>query len=255
MNPVKNKIAKSGPAIGTWVGLASPTGAETLGRAGFDFLLLDAQHAGVTWDNMVHLLQAVAISGTPSVVRVGWNDPALIMRALDLGATGVVIPMVSTPAEAARAAAATRYPPLGNRSFGPLRNGATPDEANANVLCLPMVETAESLEHLEAIITTPGVDGVFIGPMDLALSLGHALDYGAFHPSVLQAVDDVVRLCHAHGKLAGTVSMNPSVTEDLLGRGIDFLTVGSDGGYVMQGARSDLEHVRSWLENNKGVTA
>jgi len=255
MNPIKAKASEGVPAIGSWVGLASDTGAEMMGRLAFDYLLLDAQHGAVTWENMVRVLQGVAITGTPALVRIGWNDPAMIMRALDLGAVGVVVPMVSTPEEAARAAAATRYPPVGTRSFGPLRNAAAPDQANDVVLCLPMIETAQSVGHLEAIIATPGVDGVFVGPIDLALSFGHPPDFTRFHPGVVEVIDEAVRVCHEHGKLAGTVSLHPAGAEDMLSRGIDFLTVGSDSGYVVQGARRDLELVKAWLEANKGASS
>jgi 4-hydroxy-2-oxoheptanedioate aldolase len=251
VNAVRAAAADGRPAVGAWVALPSGLGAEILGQVGFDFLLLDTQHGGVTWDNMLTVLQGMAASASTALVRVGWNSPELIMRALDLGAGGVVVPMVSTPQQAAEAAAATRYPPSGNRSFGPLRRGATPARANADVLCLPMIETVDGLANLEAIVATEGVDGVFVGPMDLALSLGHlALDYTAFHPAVLDAIDEVVRVCHRHHKLAGTVSLGPSGTADMLGRGIDFLTVGADGGYLRQGAQRDLALVKSLLERD-----
>jgi 4-hydroxy-2-oxoheptanedioate aldolase len=249
VNPIRAKVDGGTRAVGSWVLGPSGLGAEILGSAGFDFLLLDAQHGGVTWDNMLTVLQGMGTSPTTALVRVGWNNPELIMRALDLGATGVVVPMVSTPEEAARAAAATRYPPAGNRSFGPVRRPASPAQANENVLCLPMIETAEGLANLEAIVTTDGVDGVFVGPVDLALALGHtAIDYSAVHPAVLEAIEEIVRVCHLHGKLAGTVTLGATGIAEMLGRGIDFLTTGSDSGYLRQGARRDLDAVQEWVQ-------
>jgi 4-hydroxy-2-oxoheptanedioate aldolase len=159
--------------------------------------------------------------------------------------------MVSTPEEAARAAAATRYPPLGYRSFGPVRKPSPPAQANDNVLCLPMIETADGLANLEAIVATDGVDGIFVGPVDLALGLGHtAVDYSAVHPAVLEALDRIIEVCHRHGKLAGTVTLGATGIADLLGRGIDFLTTGADNIYLRQGARRDLDAVAAWLSSN-----
>jgi 4-hydroxy-2-oxoheptanedioate aldolase len=111
VNPIREKVGQGRPAVGSWILSPSGLAAEVLGSAGFDFLLLDAQHGGVTWDNMLTVLQGMGGSPSQAIVRVGWNEPELIMRALDLGAGGVVIPMVSTPEEAARAAGATRCPP------------------------------------------------------------------------------------------------------------------------------------------------
>jgi 4-hydroxy-2-oxoheptanedioate aldolase len=248
VNPIRTKVAAGRPAVGAWVLQPSGLGAEVLGAAGFDFLLLDAQHGGVTWDNLLTVLQGMAGSASTALVRVGWNNPELLMRALDLGATGVIVPMVSTPEEAARAAAATRYPPAGNRSFGPVRRAVSPQQANEDVLCLPMIETADGLANLEAIVATAGVDGVFVGPVDLALALGHtAVDYSSVHPAVLEALDEIVAMCHRYGKLVGTVTLGATGVAEMLGRGIDFLTTGSDSGYLRQGARRDLDLVQTWL--------
>ncbi len=248
MSGIREKAAAGAPAIGAWTLLPTVIGTETLAKAGFDFLLVDAQHSSVTWEQLLGLVQAAKAGGGDALVRVEWNDPARIMRALDLGATGVVVPMVSTPEQARDAARATRYPPEGFRSFGPLRMTGTAAAANEAVLCLPMIETAEALENLEAIIATEGVDGVLIGPVDLALSLGLPADYTRFADPVLDAVDEVVRLCRVHGKLAGTASLSPALTEDLLGRGVHWLCVGSDNAYVRKGAAADLELVRRILE-------
>lgn len=246
MSRLRDAAAEARTAVGAWVLLPTVLGTETLGKAGLDYLLLDVQHSSIGWDDLLGLVQAAKVGGSDALVRVEWNDPARIMRALDLGATGVVVPMVSTPEQARQAALAVRYPPEGVRSFGPLRPGTPPDRANAEALCLPMVETAEALDHLEAIISTDGVDGVFVGPVDLALSLGLPADYTSFAPQVMDAVDEVVRLCREHGKLSGTASLSAALTQDLLSRGLHFLTFGSDNGYLRQGAARDLALVQQW---------
>ena len=146
MDKVREAIAAGRPSFGSWLSLADPIAAELIGRAGFDFVIADTQHGGVTWENLLPVLQAVELGGASALVRVGWNDPMQIMRALDLGALGVIVPMVSTPEQAYSAAQAARFPPDGVRSFGRVRSHYTssPDQV-AEPLCFVMIETADAM--------------------------------------------------------------------------------------------------------------
>ena len=172
------------------------------------------------------------------------------MRALDLGAVGVIVPMVNTPDDARRVARALRYPPEGIRSFGATRvKHATPDEANRDVMALAMIETAEGLENVEAIAGTPGIDGLFIGPVDLALSMGLGVNAANDkHPKLLEAYDRTVAAATAHGKFVGTLAFSPELLEWWLERGVRFLTIHSDRTYLTRGATADVALAKKMTE-------
>src|SRR5579871_1937588 len=173
MNRIREALVDGRPSFGAWCCLEGSLAAEFMGGAGFDWVIVDAQHGAPAVAGLVPVLQALQIGGTPAVVRVPWTDPPTIMRVLDLGAAGVLVPMVNNPADAAAAAAAMRYPPDGIRSYGQTRpRYASTADANADVVLLVMIETVEALANVAAIAETPGVDGLFVGPVDLGLSLG-----------------------------------------------------------------------------------
>jgi 4-hydroxy-2-oxoheptanedioate aldolase len=162
---------KGRETVGTWCSLPSPGAVETVAQSGFDWVVVDWQHGQFGGESLGIMIQVASLAGAVPLVRVPLNEPWLIQKALDLGAHGIIVPLVNTRAEAERAAAACRYPPLGVRSFGPIRAARTigwePDQANAEVVCIVQIETAESLENVEQIAATPGVDALFVGPADL----------------------------------------------------------------------------------------
>ncbi|HEY1275945.1 MAG TPA: aldolase/citrate lyase family protein [Thermoleophilaceae bacterium] len=187
--------------------LPSPLAAEVQSASGPDWLCIDLQHGLIGEEEMRVMVQAVAIRGTPVVARVAWNEPGAIMRALDAGVDGVIVPMVNSPEEARRAAEATRFPPDGNRSWGPLRPAlAEPDyspaRANRQVVCLVMVETVQAFEQLDAILEQPGVDGIFVGPRDLSISLGGAPSGLDGSHELREIADRVARACAQRGLVA-----------------------------------------------------
>lgn len=246
MDTVRAAAAAGRPSFGAWLTLRDPVSAETVGRAGLDWAILDTQHGAIGWDDVAGVLQALELGGARGLVRTGWNDPMQIMRALDLGAVGVVVPMVSNASEARAAAEATRYPPAGVRSFGPVRNfySAAPAD-RPEPLCFVMIETAQALENLEAIAATPGIDGLFVGPVDLALSLG--LGPALVMPEqVLAAVDAVVAACGRHGLISGCPSLGVENGQVLATRGVRFIVLGSDAGWIRRGAAADIGRARAW---------
>ena len=246
MDNIREAAAAGQTTFGSWVSLSDPVSIEMMGKAGFDWVILDTQHGGINWDNLLPAIQALDLGGTRALVRVGWTDSMQIMRALDLGALGVVVPMVSTAAQALLAAQATRYPPHGIRSFGPVRNYYGSTGSTTEPLCFVMIETAEAMENLDAIAATPGVDGLFVGPVDLALSLG--LGAALQMPEqVLAAIDKVVAVCRRHGKIAGSAALGAPNAKNLMERGMQFLTLGSDAGFVRRGAAADVELARQWI--------
>ncbi len=207
-----------------------------MASAGFDWVCVDVQHGLIGYQEMLVMLQAVAVVGVPSIVRVPWNDPGWIMKALDAGAAGVIVPMVNSPAEAAAAVGACRYPPDGYRSWGPTRASLgvpdySPELANRSVICAVMVETVAALEQLAEIVSVPGVDAVFIGPSDFALSMGFGPRTD--EPEHRRLLEAVPAVCRDHGVVAGIACGSA----ELLARW-------RQAGYTMLAAPSDLVTLR-----------
>jgi 4-hydroxy-2-oxoheptanedioate aldolase len=250
MNVIQEAMAAGRPTFGVWADAPSQGSVEVLGRSGIDWVLLDMQHGGVEEHNLLPLIQAAELGGAGALVRVGWTDPRLIMRVLDLGAIGVVVPMVSTRAQATIAAQAVRYPPLGNRSFGPLRRFYDPGSGDAPHTCIVMIETVEALDNVDDIVATPGVDGVLVGPVDLAFALGLGLDVTGSHPTLLEATDKVIHACKRHGKIPCGVAMNAGNAELLLEHGMRLVTIGSDAGYIARGIAEDVKRAKGWATAN-----
>ena len=247
MDRIRDAIAAGRASFGSWVSTGDPMLAEVIGKLGYDWVILDTQHGAIDWHQLLTSFQALDLGGTRALVRVGWTDPMQIMRAMDLGALGVIVPMVSTAEQAAIAAQATRYPPRGNRSFGPVRNYYAPPAGETPVepFCFVMIETAEAMDNLDAIAATPGVDGMFVGPVDLALALG--LGPALVMPDrVLAAIDAVVAACERHGIIPGCASLGMPNAKALMDRGVRFLTLGSEVGLIRRGAAADLEQVKAW---------
>jgi 4-hydroxy-2-oxoheptanedioate aldolase len=240
MNRIRAALAEGRPSFGGWSTLGDSHAAELMGSAGFDWIIADTQHGSVTNAELVKVLQALAVTGTDAVVRIPWTDAPTIMRVLDFGAAGVIVPMVNSPEEAALAASAMRYPPLGIRSMGPTRGAFTSTEAaNEDAVLLVMVETAEALERVDDIAAVPGVDGIFVGPVDLGLSLGLPLDWTGTSPEVLAAMDRIIAAAHKAGIFVGTVSSSPDHAKDLVARGVSFVSLGADVGYIRAGIARD----------------
>jgi 4-hydroxy-2-oxoheptanedioate aldolase len=245
MDIVREAVSAGRPVISSWVALGSTVGGELMGKAGYDCVILDTQHGGVGWGDVLPMIQALELGGTPTLVRVGWNDQAQIMRALDLGALGVVVPMVSTPEDALMAAQAVRYPPNGVRSYGPVRSYYSADAKPVDPLCFVMIETAQAMENLDAIAATPGVDGLLIGPVDLALSLGLGVVL-SMNDVVLAAVDRVVDACRRHNRISASATISVAYARTLVDHGIQLVAQGSDSGFIRRSAASELEQMRAW---------
>ena len=234
--PVTVREVLSKPAVGGWCVMPGSVSAEVMARAGFDWVCIDLQHGLIGYQEMLAMLQGVAVAGVPALVRVPWNDPSWIMKALDAGAAGVIVPLVNSPAEAAAAAGACRYPPDGYRSWGPVRASLgvadfTPELANRSVVCAVMVETVPALEQLDEIVSVAGVDAVFIGPSDFALSMG--LPPRSDEPEHRKRLETVPAICHQHGVIAGIACGNA----ELMARW-------REAGYTMLAAPSDMVLLR-----------
>jgi 4-hydroxy-2-oxoheptanedioate aldolase len=239
------KWRRGEPSIGGWLQLPTTHSAELMAHAGFDWLCIDLQHGMVEPVDLARMLPAISTTDTTPLVRVTQNDPGQIMRALDLGAMGVIVPLVNTRAQAEAAIAACRYPPVGMRSFGPIRAAlyggrGYATEANDQIACIVMIETAEALEHLEAIVSTPGLDAVYIGPADLALSLGLPAQGDTDHPRHVETVQHIRSVCKNHNVPCGIHTAGLDYTRRRLAMGFDFVTLGGDVGFMMRMANAEL---------------
>lgn len=240
------------PTVGAWLTANSAFNAETMAHVGFDWLCIDMQHGIVDYADTVAMLQAISTTEVVPLVRVPWNDPATIMKALDAGASGVVVPLVNNGEEAARAVAACRYPPEGIRSSGPARarlvNGADYVEAaNSEVACIVMIETAEALGKLDEILGTPGVDAAYIGPADLAFAIGLPGKGDNPHPRHLETVTAIIEACKRHGVAPGIHTNSVEYATKYLELGCQMVTLGSDTGFMAAKAGADLKTVRGTL--------
>lgn len=243
-NQFKRFLQSRQPQIGLWMSLANAYTAEICATAGFDWLLVDGEHGPNDVRSMLAQLQAVAAYPGHAVVRAVSDDVALVKQLLDIGAQTLLIPMIDDAEQARRMVAATRYPPQGRRGVGSYvarvsRWGAREDylaDANDEVCLLVQAETRAALHNLEAICAVDGIDGIFIGPADLAASLGHRGD--ANHPDVLAAIDDALRRIVAGGKAAGILTTDQARARHYLELGCTFVAVGLDVSLLAAGVRA-----------------
>ncbi len=235
--------------LGGWLSLGNTHTAEMMANAGFDWICCDLQHGLVDYDDLKGMLPAISTTAVTPIVRVAYNHPDQIMKVLDAGAMGVIVPLVNTRAEAEAAVGACLYPPLGYRSFGPIRAAlyggqGYAAEANGEIACIVMIETKQAVEHLESIVTTPHLGGVYIGPNDLALSLGLPARGDTDEPLHLKTVETILTTCKRHHVPVGIHTSSLEWSKRRLEAGFDFVTIGSDAGFVMQGAVASLSAMR-----------
>lgn len=250
-NQLKAKLASGQNAVGLSCMLGDPQIAEEFAMAGFDYIYIDQQHGLTPHGHLIEMLRSIAVSTTTPLVRVAANDSVHIGQALDAGAEGVIVPMVEDAESAAAAARSARYFPEGQRSWGPMRAtyglGTNPAAVNAEVLCLVMIETAKGVENVDRIVSTPGVDGVYIGPADLAVSLG-SLPLGieqTTDTAPLTAIRRIREACQQNGKHVA-ITGRPETRH---AEGFDVVTAGSDIGMV----RSSVEMLRKTMTKEKGT--
>jgi 4-hydroxy-2-oxoheptanedioate aldolase len=236
-NKIKQGLRAGEVQVGLWCSLANHLTVEVVGGAGFDWLMLDTEHAPNDLTMVHNQLQAMDRGGASAVVRPPWNDTVTIKRYLDLGVQTLLVPMVQTVQEAQRAVAATRYPPLGVRGLATLtrandygRTKSYLGQCHEEICVIVQLETRQSLENLEAIAAVEGVDALFIGPADLSADLGYLGQSN--HPEVRQVIDDTIARILRTGKAAGILTPDESYAQRCIERGVTFVGVGSDSGLL-----------------------
>jgi len=251
--PLARKLRAGETVYSAWTTLASPLLVEALAREGFAAVNLDSQHGMWEMSSIIAGIGAVRAGGASPLVRVPLEDFAMVSRALDLGAEAIIAPMINTGTDARRFAAAAKYPPLGERSWGPVRammlQGQTPPtdylrEANDGTLTMAMIETPSALNNADEIAATPGIDCLFVGPYDLATSLsaGKAQDITA--PEVERAVDAICAAATKAGKIPGIYCRDAVRALQMAKRGFRFIAVASDLGIVREGGAAILKALK-----------
>lgn len=255
MNPFIERLRPGhGPVpLGTFLMSASPLVAEAIGCNGFDLAIVDAEHSPIDVADVARILQAIGNTAMVPVVRAPWNEPVVIKRLLDAGASTLLLPFIQDADDARRAVAATRYPPEGIRGMAGLsrasRFGTRPDHfrtANATIGVVVQIETLQGVAQLEAIAAVPGVDALFVGPTDLAGSMG--LHGDANHAQVREVVADVARRCKAIGTPVGTLATTTEAALKFADSGFDFVVLASDLGLLLAQVRTALAEWRGHLD-------
>jgi 4-hydroxy-2-oxoheptanedioate aldolase len=223
-----------------------------MAQMAFDWIGIDCQHGLIAPNEMLGMLQAVSAWGRPSLVRVQWNAPGEIMKALDSGATGVIVPMINSAADARDAVGACKYPPNGYRSWGPVRAALgnpeySPESANASTLCVVMIETVEAVAAIDEILSIPGIDAVFIGPADLSLSGGFAPSHATTEAEHVARIEKVRDACVRQGVVPGLFGGGAEATLYWAAKGFQFIALTGDISHVALGAKTLLANVRQQL--------
>jgi len=237
-------------AVNGWLTIPDGFAAETMAHQGWDSVTVDLQHGIVDYAAAVQMLTAISTTATVPLVRVPWLEPGIIMKSLDAGAYGIICPMISTPAEAERFVTCTRYAPRGSRSFGPTRAllyaGADyPQHADATIVRFAMIETAQALDNLDAILSVEGLDAIYVGPSDLSLALGCRPALDELDATATQAIEHILARAQAHGVIAGIHNGTAEAARRRLQMGFRFVSIASDAGLMATAAQQVLAQVRN----------
>ena len=257
-NKLKKIFKEGGSAINGWLQIPNSFTAELMANQNWDSLTLDMQHGVIDYSHAISMLQAISTTNVVPLARVNWNEPGQIMKILDAGAYGIICPMVSNRKEAENFVQACMYPPRGYRSYGPIRGlvyGGPDyaDEANNEILKFAMIETKESLDNLDEIMQTPGLDGIYIGPADLSLAIG---EKPSFDKPEGDPVYEVIMKILEHAKknkiIAGIQNGQPEYADKMVKKGFQLVTIGTDQRFMTAAAKTALGIIRKNQKKDTG---
>ena len=248
-NRVREIWREGGTVINGWCGIPSGFGAELMAHMGWDSLVVDTQHGVVDYQTMVSMLQGISTTSVVPMVRVPWNDPAAVMKALDAGAYGIICPMINGRSECEAFVGACRYPPRGYRSSGPIRaalygGGDYHEKANDTILAMAMIETAEAIEHLDEILSTPGLDGIYVGPSDLSLSFGLPPGLDKSDERMLAALTKIVEGCKRHKVVPGIHTGSTAYAKKAIAMGFRLVTLLGDARLLTMAGQQVVREMR-----------
>lgn len=258
-NTLKKIWADGGAVVNGWCSIPSSFSAEVMAHQGFDSICIDTQHGVVDYQTAVTMLQAISTTDVVPLMRVPWNDPALLMKALDAGAYGVICPMINTVAQAEALVSYCKYPPMGMRSFGPIRakyyaggsshgGGDYHEFANEETLVIPQIETREAISNIDEILQVPGISAIYVGPSDLAMALGSQPRAGQKDPAVVEARQKIIEACKRHSIPAGIHTPSSAVALEMIKQGFQLTTIASDDRFLMTQAKQEVLAMKSGIE-------
>ena len=257
-NKLKEIFNKGGSAINGWLQIPNSFTAELMANQNWDSLTLDMQHGVIDYSHAISMLQAISTTEVVPMARVNWNEPGQIMKILDAGAYGIICPMVSNRKEAENFVQACMYPPRGYRSYGPIRGlvyGGPDyaDEANNEILKFAMIETKESLDNLDQIMQTPGLDGIYIGPADLSLAIGEkpSFDKPEGNP-VYEVIMKILEHAKKNKLIAGIQNAQPEYAHKMIKKGFQLVTIGTDQRFMTAAAKAALGIIRKDQKKDTG---
>jgi 4-hydroxy-2-oxoheptanedioate aldolase len=251
-NSVRERWQNGIPTINGWLTLPATLPAEIMARAGFDSLTVDMQHGAIDYSDALQILTALAATEVTPLVRVPNSDPTFITRVLDIGALGVICPMINSAEEARNFAAGARYYPVGNRSSGPLRASMIygPDyfqRVNDAVVVLGMVETPGAIANLDQILEIETMDGIYVGPNDLGIAMGMVAGTDREEPDFLRTLEDIAKRANRHSRIPGLHTNSSKYASRAIAMGFGFVTVCADAGLIREGANTNVKEVRAAL--------
>ncbi|HZP89246.1 MAG TPA: aldolase/citrate lyase family protein [Burkholderiales bacterium] len=249
-NTIKTIWKSGGAVINGWLGIPSSVAAENMAQAQWDSLTVDLQHGLVDYQTAVTMLQAISTTATIPLARVPWMEPGIIMKLLDAGAYGIICPMINSRAECEAFVGACRYAPAGYRSFGPVRAGwyGGADyyaHANNTVLAIAMIETKQAVERIDEILTVPGLDGLYVGPNDLAITLGCGPSGVPTDKTVLDAIKTIAAAGKRYGIPSGIHCGSTQMAKEMIAIGYQFVTLLADNAFLAAAAKSAVNEMRT----------
>ena len=259
-NKIKQMMTEGKSVVNGWLQIPSTVSAEVMAHQGWDSLTIDMQHGLVDYSNALPMLQTISTTDVTPLARVNWNEPGQIMKILDAGCYGIICPMVSNRKETEKFVQSCMYPPHGYRSFGPIRGliyGGEDyaDHANSEILKIAMIETKESLEKLDEIMSTPGLDGIYIGPADLSLAIGEPPGFD--RPESSKAYSEILRILD-HAKknkiFSGIHNGSPEYALKMIDKGFNFVTIGADQRAMSSGAKAIVDKMKGSLKKEESST-
>ncbi len=259
-NQLKQRLASGKAAVNGWLAIPSGFSAEVMAQCGWDSVTVDMQHGVQDYLSMVACFQAMQAHPVTPLVRVPWNEPGIVGKVLDGGAMGVICPMVNTPAEAKALVSYSKYPPAGKRSNGPIRAAMYGEAssyqttANDEIMVIPMIETQEAIDNIDAILDVPGISGIYVGPSDLGFSLGLIPILDREEPQILGIYEKLVAATRKRGLFAGLHNGSAAYAARMIGMGFRFVTIANDSGLMAKAAKEAVQATRKAAGDVAGET-